>query len=74
LVLGQALHAPADAPTTASLMGYQVMVKPGKAAKDIVMKWLNAERGSMFTDRDNRCSERYLAGKSTTKSGILTRG
>jgi hypothetical protein len=52
-------------------MGYEVVVKPGKARKNIVTQRLNALRDTPFTDSGNRRSERYVAGKSLTKSGKL---
>lgn len=69
--LRQVLAHPTDAPTTASLMGYQLVVKAGGTPKNIVIERLNAEREFLITQRDNRRSERYFAETSTTKSGKL---
>jgi hypothetical protein len=48
----------ADAPTTASLMGYQVVVKAGGSPKNIVIKRLNADGDLLNAQRGNRRSER----------------
>jgi hypothetical protein len=65
------LAHPTDAPTTASLMGYQLVVKAGGAPKNIVIERLNAERELSITQRGKSRSERYVAKKSTTQSGKL---
>jgi hypothetical protein len=67
----QVLLHPADPPTTTSLMGYQVVVKPGEVPKNIVMKRLNAHRDIAITESGNRRSQRYFDEILPTYSGKL---
>ena len=65
------LAHPADSPTTASLMGYQVVVKPGTVPKNIVMERLNTQGGLEDTHSSNRRSEHYFDEILPTESGKL---
>jgi len=58
----------ADSPTTASLLGYRWVVKAATLSILIVMKRLNALRGSAFAGSGNCYAERQFDGIATTWS------